>query len=292
MKYAWIKENAKQFPTAVMCRVLQVSDSGYYGYLDREPCAAQKRREAIGQAAAKFYFESNRVYGYRKVHGDIMETEMQCSPETVRRIMRRTGLFSRIKRKFIITTDSCHQMAVAENILDRDFSADGPNQKWAADITYISTAEGWLYFAAVMDLFSRKIVGWSMSEHIDTALVTSAMRMAVSQRKPQAGLLHHSDRGCQYASEEFRDLLSDHGIICSMSRKGNCWDNACMESFFGSLKNEWLSERKYKTREEAIKDVFEYVEMFYNRKRRHESLGYLSPAAYEKRYEKEQKQVA
>lgn len=292
MKYAWIKEHNERFSVTIMCRVLQVSTSGYYGHLERKPCAMRKRREAITQAAAQSYFVSRRIYGYRKVHQDLLEANIVCCKETVRCIMRQLGLYSRVKRKFVLTTDSDHQMAIAENILDRDFSAGRPNQKWAADITYIPTCQGWLYLAVVMDLYSRKIVGWAMSEHINSALVTSAMRMAISQRRPQAGLLHHSDRGSQYASEAFQDLLDDNRIVCSMSRKGNCWDNACMESFFGSLKTEWLSDKKYKTRDHARNDIFKYIELFYNRKRRHAGLGYLSPAAYEELYEKEQKQVA
>ena len=183
-------------------------------------------------------------------------------------------------------------MAVAENLLDRNFTAAVPNQKWVADITYIPTYQGWLYLACVMDLYSRRIVGWAMSEHIDSALVISAMKMALSRRRPETDLLHHSDRGSQYASDLFQDLLDDNRIVCSMSRKGDCWDNACMESFFASLKTEWLAEKKYETREQAKNHVFNYIEMFYNRKRRHAALGYLSPAAYEELYEKERKQVA
>ena len=292
MRYAWIQEHDQDFPVAVMCNVLQVSTSGYYSRLGHKPSAQQQRREHIAQAAARFYFESERIYGYRKVYEDMLGANINCCRETVRRIMHEIGLFSRVKRKFVLMTDSDHDMAVAENLLSRDFTAASPNQKWVADITYIPTLQGWLYLAAVMDLYSRRIVGWATSEHIDSALVISAMKMALSQRKPEADLLHHSDRGSQYASDNFQDLLEDNGIVCSMSRKGNCWDNACMESFFGSLKTEWLGNKKYKTREEAKSNIFNYIEMFYNRKRRHAALGYLSPAAYEELYEMKQKQVA
>jgi transposase InsO family protein len=292
VKYAWIKEHAQEFPIAVMCKVLKVSDSGYYGNLVRPPSAAGQRRRHIAQAAAKFYFQSERIYGYRKVYEDLRHASIDCCRETVRRIMCQIGLYSRVKRKFVHTTDSNHNMAVAQNLLARDFTADAVNTKWAADITYVPTEEGWLYFAAVMDLFSRRIVGWSMSEHIDSKLATDALQMAISQRRPKDGLLHHSDRGVQYASDNFQDLLEDNGIVCSMSRKGNCWDNACMESFFGSFKMEWISGKKYMSFEEAKKDVFKYVEMFYNRRRRHASLGYLSPAEYEELSENERKQVA
>ena len=292
MKYAWIKQHDKQFPTAVMSKVLQVSTSGYYAWLERQLSTRQQRHRYIAQAIGRSYFESERIYGYRKVHQDLLKANIVCCKETVRRIMREIGLCSRVKRKFVLTTDSKHDMAIAENLLGRDFTTTFPNQKWVADITYIPTAHGWLYLAVVMDLYSRKIVGWSMSKHIDSELVVSAMSMAVSQRKAVTGLLHHSDRGSQYASEVFQAFLDEHNIVCSMSRKGNCWDNACMESFFGSLKTEWLSHKKYQTRQEAKDDIFKYIELFYNSKRRHAALGYLSPAAYEALYEVKQKQVA
>ena len=292
MRFAWIKQHDEEFPIAIMCKVMQVSDSGYYDRLKHKPSAAWQRRQTIAQAAARFYFESQRIYGYRKVYEDLRQADINCCRETVRRIMRQNGLFSRVKRRFVHTTDSNHNMAVAQNLLDRDFTADAVNTKWAADITYIPTQEGWLYFAAVMDLYSRRIIGWSMSEQIDSKLVTDALRMAISQRKPQAGLVHHSDRGSQYASEDFQDLLVDNGIVCSMSRKGDCWDNACMESFFVSFKMEWIRDKKYVSFEEAKKDVFRYVEIFYNRRRRHASLGYVSPVKYEELSENERKQVA
>ena len=292
MKYAWIKKYVKEFAVSNMCDVLQVSTSGYYGWLEHKPSTQQQRRGHIAQAAARFYFESERIYGYRKIYEDLRQANIDCCRETVRRIMNEIGLFSRVKRKFVHTTDSDHDMAVAQNLLDSDFTAAAVNKKWAADITYIPTEQGWLYLAAVMDLYSRRIIGWAMSEHIDSDMVTSALQMAISQRKPQTGLLHHSDRGSQYASDNFQDLLDDNGIVCSMSRKGNCWDNACMESFFGSFKTEWVRDKKYSSFTEAKKDIFKYVEIFYNRRRRHASLGYLSPAAYEELNGNERKEVA
>ena len=291
MKYAWINRNRKLFPVAVMCRTLKVSTSGYYDSIKRQPSAQQIKRRAIAQAAAVSYFESNRVYGYRKAYEDVVEG-IVCCEETVRRVMRDIGLFSRIKRKFVVTTNSDHTLAIAENILDRNFTADKPNRKWAADITYIPTKMGWLYLAVVMDLFSRRIVGWSMSNTIDSVLVQSAMEMALADRRPDAGLIHHSDRGVQYASGDFQDLLTDNKIICSMSRKGNCWDNACVESFFGSLKNEWIRGKIYESFDDAKKDIFNYIEMFYNRKRRHASLGYVSPVIYEEMHEMKQNRAA
>ena len=270
-----------------MCRVLKVSRSGYYAWLKRKPSKAQQKRVRITKAAIKFHELSDMVYGYRKVHEDIVEEgKVKCCLETVRTVMRREGLFSRVKKKFVLTTDSKHSMPVAENILDRDFEATAPNQKWVADITYIRTMEGWLYLSTVMDLFSRRIVGWSMSERINAELVCDALKVAVNERCPGDDLLHHSDRGVQYASEHFQKLLDLNQIKCSMSRKGNCWDNACQESFFGKLKGEWIQERIYSTREEAKQDVFYYIEVFYNRYRRHASLGYVSPAEYEARYKK------
>ena len=292
MKYGWIKEHQNDYPTTAMCRVLDVSDSGYYDWHNRKASPQQQRHDKISQAAARFYFESNRIYGYRKVHEDLVEDGIACCDRTVHRVMAEMGLYSRVKRKFVVTTDSKHHEPVAENILDRDFASSCPNEKWVTDITYISTQEGWLYLAAVMDLFSRRIVGWSMSKHIDTALVESALAMAVRQRRPDIGLLHHSDRGVQYASGDYQQKLSDLGIICSMSRKGNCWDNAAMESFFGSLKTEWVYGKTYATQEIAKQDLFKYIELFYNRKRRHASLGYVSPAVFEKRYEAALDQVA
>ena len=292
MKYAWIKTHKRQFPVAVMCRVIKASLSGYYDSLKRPASQQLLRRKSIAQAAAHSYFDSNRIYGYRKVYDDLLEENIVCCKETVRRIMRDIGLHSRIKRKYVVTTDSNHTFKVADNILDRDFTAVCPNRKWAADITYIPTKAGWLYLAVVIDLFSRRIVGWAMSKNIDSALVQSAMKMAILHRNPDKGLIHHSDRGIQYASQGFQDLLEDNGFVCSMSRKGNCWDNACVESFFGSLKNEWVKCKIYETYEEGEKDIFNYIEVFYNRKRRHASLGNVSPAVYEKKHEIKQGRAA
>lgn len=288
MKYAWIKKHAIEFETALVCKMLKVSRSGYYDWLTRKPSARTKKRQQIAAQAERFHARSHRIYGYRKVHEDIIaETDIACCQEQVRLIMREKLLFSRVKRKFTRTTDSTHSLSVAKNILARDFTATAPNQKWVADITYISTREGWLYLAAVMDLYSRKIVGWAMSDHINAELTGSALRMAITHRRPDAELLHHSDRGVQYAAADYQRLLDKYGIQCSMSRKGNCWDNASKESFFGKLKCEWIQGRTYKTRSEAKQDVFWYIEVFYNRMRRHASLGYVSPAEFEARGKKE-----
>lgn len=292
MKYAWISKCKKFFPVVAMCRVLSVSTSGYYDSLKRKPSQQFLRRSDITEAVAHSYFESYRIYGYRKVYQDLRDENVMCCQETVRRIMRRIGLYSCVKRKFVVTTDSDHTFKVADNLLRRDFTAESPNQKWVADITYIPTKVGWLYLAAVMDLFSRKIVGWAMDKNIDSKLVQSAMKMALQHRNPDEGLIHHSDRGVQYAAGDFQDLLADNKIICSMSRKGNCWDNACAESFFSKLKNEWIKNKIYKTYEDGKKDVFKYIEVFYNRKRKHASLGNVSPTAYEKMHELNQGRAA
>lgn len=283
MKYAWIKEHVEEYPRALMCRVLKVSRSGYYGWIRHTPSPQEKKREVITEAAQSFYARSHNIYGYRKVYEDIeKETEIDCCEETVRKIMHERKLFSMVTPKFVRTTDSDHDFPVAKNILNRNFNADRPNQRWVGDITYIRTREGWLYLATVMDLFSRKIVGWSMSKNIDADLVCSAIGMAITHRCPGVDLVHHSDRGVQYASEKFQNILGSREINCSMSRKGDCWDNAPQESFYGKLKREWIRGRIYRTHNEARQDVFYYIEMFYNCQRRHASLGYVSPVEFER----------
>lgn len=272
--------------------MLDVGASGYYEWLEREVSPRRQRHEEIAREAKEVHVMSHGIYGYRKVHADLQVRGVASSPETIRRMMRENGLKSRVKRRFVNTTDSDHEMPIAENILDRDFSAVAPNHKWVADITYIRTGEGWLYLAVVMDLFSRRIVGWEMKNRIDTNLVSSALKMAVYQRRGTDGLLHHSDRGSQYASEEYRDILEREKISCSMSRRGNCWDNACMESFFRSLKTEWVYGKKYSNREEAAQDIFKYIEIFYNRQRRHASLDYLTPVEFETRHKTNQTERA
>jgi putative transposase len=285
MRYAWIRAHQKDYPVQVMCAVLEVSDSGYYDWRDRPASNRQQRHQQIAQAAARAHYQYDRVYGYRKVYEELQAQGVLCCEDTVRQVMRENGLKSKVKRKFVITTDSDHAEPMAENILDRDFSADRPNEKWVADITYIATAEGWLYLAAVMDLFSRRIVGWATSDTIDAALTCSALQRAIEHRGPEAGLLHHSDRGVQYASWDYQEILRACDMTCSMSRKGNCWDNAVMENFFGSVKGEWTADRVFETRQAAKESLFKYIEVFYNRQRRHASLGYLSPANYEEQYE-------
>ena len=285
MRYAWIDTQRDAYPLKRLCRVLQVSRSGYYAWRRRQPSATAQRRRAIAQAARQSHGASHGVYGYRRIHRDLVEDhEIPCCPETVRRIMSDLGLGGKPQRRFVKTTDSNHAEPVARNLLQRDFTATRPDQKWLADITYLRLTEGWLYLAVILDCFSRRIVGWSLSRNIDADLVCAALAMALQQRCPQDDLVHHSDRGVQYASQKLRERLARHHVTMSMSRKGDPWDNAMMESFFGSLKTEWI-DTDYATEAEARTAVFKYIEMFYNPTRRHSALGYLSPAEYERQYE-------
>lgn len=288
MKYAWIKDCKEGYTVSLMCKVLKVSTSGYYDWSKRKPGKRQQRRGILTDAVKASHRGSYEIYGYRKVHEDLVqEHKLDCCKETVRKIMKENGLKSRVKSRFVRTTDSDHEFKCAENILDREFAIYCPDKVWMADITYVSTKEGWLYLSSIMDLYGRRIVGWAMSDRIDTNLVSDALGMAFMHRGKISDLLHHSDRGSQYCSDMYQEVLQRNGITCSMSRKGDCWDNACMESFFGSLKTEWIGDKKYETRAEAQKDIFFYIEMFYNTQRRHASLGYVSPAEYEALYAKE-----
>jgi transposase InsO family protein len=240
------------------------------------------RRDALIVAIRAVHREVKARYGSPRIHAELMARGSPCCANTVARLMRRERIAARTKRKFRVTTDSNHDRPVAENVLDRQFEPGAPNRAWTADITYVATAEGWLYLAAVEDLYSRRIVGWSMGSRIDSRLVVDALEMALARRRPGEGLVAHSDRGSQYASEHYQRALAGHGITCSMSRRANCWDNSPMESFFASLKKELVHDAVFATRADASAELFEYVEIFYNRLRRHSSLGYLSPAEYER----------
>jgi transposase InsO family protein len=280
-----MQKHAKEYPVRSMARVLEVSPSGYYDWLRRPPSAQTRRREKISQAVAMAHTANRQVYGYRRIHAELEESndvELQCCPEMVRLIMAECGLKTVRKRKYVVTTKADQSAVPAPDRIGRDFEATGPNQKWAADITYIATAEGWLYLAVILDLFSRRVVGWATSSTIDAQLVCSALRQAAATRWPSGGLVHHSDRGSQYTAKAFQELLEQHGIDCSMGRKGDPWDNAPSESFFATLKTELVHRRFYATRDQAHHDLFEYIEVFYNRQRRHSALGYNSPDAYER----------
>jgi transposase InsO family protein len=282
MKFAWIKAHQEQFPVTPMCRALSVSRSGFYAWLERPPSARAVRQTALVAQIDAVHRGSRQIYGSPRVHRELIEQGERVSENTVSRLMRLNRIRSKIARRFVPhTTDAHHPYPVAKNLLNRDFAAAEPNRKWVTDITSVETREGWLYVAAVLDLFSRKIVGWSMAEHMRTDLVADALKMALIRRKPHAGLLHHSDRGVQYASASYQDLLAQNGCVCSMSRSGNCYDNAAMESFWGTLKTELVYQQMFASRSQAKAAVFEYIEVFYNRKRTHSSLNYKSPEAFE-----------
>jgi putative transposase len=281
VRYAFIAAHRLQFRVRPMCLVLNVSASGFHEWLGRGKSRREIEDARLVEGIVKVFGESKETYGVRRVRRQLMADGEVCSRRRVRRLMRKYGIRPRTRRKFRVTTDSKHCMPVADNLLSRRFISAGPNQAWVSDVTYIWTLEGWLYLATVIDLHSRIVVGWSMSERIDRILVLDALWMAINRRNPGAGLIHHSDRGSQYASDDYQKLLTGHGMRCSMSRKGDCWDNAVAESFFGSLKTELVHHRVYRTREEARRDIFEYIEVFYNRVRLHSTLGYLSPVQFE-----------
>ncbi len=264
-----------------MCRVLKVCPSGYYAWRVRQQSPPDRQSQKLLVAIKALHKQSKQTYGSPRICRGLSKQGIECSENRVARLMRVHGIRAKQAKRFKATTDSRHDLPVAENILDRQFEPEAPNQAWAADITYVWTGQGWLYLAVVMDLFSRRIVGFSMGRSLRRALVIEALTMALGRRRVGQGLLHHSDRGSQYASREFQRVLVGAGIICSMSRRGNCWDNAPVESFFSTLKGELVHHRRYRSRAEAQSDIFEYIEVWYNRKRLHSSLGYRSPAEYE-----------
>jgi len=284
MRYHFMTEHEKQFHIGAMCRV-RVSRSGYYSFCTRPESERARENERLLVRITTAHKKSRKTYGSPRIHRQLVKDGVLCSRGRVARLMRDAGILAKQKRKFVVTTDSKHDLPVVENLLDRGFDVDALNTVWTADITYIPTDEGWLYLSAVMDLCSKGIAGWSMDERMKTDLVTNALAMAYKRRNPGIGLLHHSDRGSQYASEDYQKLLKAYGMQASMSRKGDCWDNAPMESFFHTLKTELTHHKKYRTREEARRDIFEYIEVFYNRQRFHSSLGYKSPAEFESEFQ-------
>jgi putative transposase len=261
--------------------LFNVSRGGYYAWLKRPTSHRSCENEKLKAKILDIFHGTHRTYGVPRIHADLRFQGFCCGRNRVARLMRQLGIKAKTKRRFKATTDSKHNLPVAPNLLDRNFEAAGPNKIWAADITYIPTREGWLYLAVCIDLYSRMVVGWSMDSRITKQLVVDAFNMAARNRPGARGLVHHSDRGSQYASQEFQNILQSYNMLCSMSRKGNCYDNAVVESFFHSLKTEWVHHYRYKTRQEAKASIFEYVEIFYNRQRRHSHLNYLSPADYE-----------
>jgi len=281
MRYQFIAEHRHEYPITLMCQVLSVSVSGFYAWTKRLP-SRRSREDAYLAEQVKTVFQANRgVYGSPRVHVELRDQGIACARKRVARLMREQELFAKRPRHRTITTKSEPDAQVAPNLLERNFSAEQPNTKWVADTTYIWTAEGWLYLAVVLDLFSRMVVGWSMAAIQDASLVVQALRMAIARRRPQAGLLHHSDRGSTYTSESYQALLQQKSIIASMSRTADCYDNAAMESFFHSFKGECIDSQSFQTRAQARCVTFDYIETFYNRTRRHSTLHYMSPLMYE-----------
>ncbi len=265
-----------------MCKTLEVSRSGFYAWLGRDESDRAREDRRLTALIRGIFEDSRGIYGAPRVHQALRKRGVNCGENRVARLMKLAGLRSKTRRKFRVkTTNSKHGHPIAPDLLQQDFTASGPNLVWVSDITYIPTDEGWLYLASTMDLFSRIIAGWSMSSSLETTVVIDALQMAIDRRSPQAGLIHHSDRGVQYASDKYRKMLDAHGMECSMSRTGNCYDNAAKESFFHTLKTELVHHEHYRTRAEARASVFEYIEAFYNRQRLHSTLGYCSPVEFE-----------
>ncbi|MCG8505646.1 MAG: IS3 family transposase [Sphingomonadales bacterium] len=281
MKYEFIHAHRTQFGIYRMCRVLEVSRSGYYSWIDRPESARAIRHRDLTEKIRSIHQRTKRIYGSPRIHRELKDLGEVVGKNTVALLMRRRGIQSRVHRRFVVTTNSRHNQPVAPNRLERDFKAVRANEKWVSDVTGIVTRRGWLYLATVMDLYSRKLVGWSMSNRNSTRLVSDALVMAIAQRGEVKGVVLHSDRGKPYVSREYQQLMRDHGIVCSMSRKSDCWDNAPMESFYHSLKTEWVVFEDYRNHDEARASIFSYIELFYNRKRRHSALNYLSPDNYE-----------
>jgi putative transposase len=281
VRFAFIAGHRHLWPVSWLCEVLGVSRSGFHAWLNRPASAREIHDARLVEAIERSFRASDRTYGARRVWRDVLGEGLACGLHRIERLMRLNAFRARPRRGK--PKDDGERPAIADNILERDFQASRPNQKWLADFTYVWTAEGWLYVAVVLDLFSRRIVGWSMKAERDASLVMDALLMALWRRGRVDALLHHSDRGSQYSSEQFQRLLAGNGITCSMSRAGNVWDNGAMESFFSSLKTERTAARTYRTRDEARADVFDYIERFYNPRRRHSKLGYVSPMEFEDR---------
>ena len=282
MRFAFIAKHRGIWPAEWLCEALGVSRGGFYAWLTRPPSARARSDESLAAMVRNSFIGSDRTYGARRVWHDLLAEGISCGLHRIERLMRSQALRARPKRRRLPSDTGDRSMAaIPANVLDRQFEAPSPNRKWVADFTYVWTAEGWLYVAAVVDLFSRRVVGWSMSAAMTAQLVTDALIMAIWRRGKPNALLHHSDRGSQYTSEQFQRLMADNGVTCSMSRAGNVWDNAAMESFFSSLKTERTARKTYRTRDQAKADVFDYIERFYNPKRRHSTLGYVSPIEFE-----------
>lgn len=278
MRFRIIEDCRDAYPVRVLCDALSVSPSGYYAWRTRPESLRKAANRQLLDDIRRLHADHHERYGAPRIHAALRAQGRTVSRGRVERLMHRHGLRARRPRAFrVCTTDSNHALPIAPNLLDRNFAPAAPNQVWLTDITYVPTDEGWLYVAVVLDLFSRKAIGWAMRDHLRTELPLAALTMALQRQRPAPGLLHHSDRGCQYASAGYRKALESHGITQSMSRKGNCWDNAPMESFFGTMKSELVHHRRYATREDAKRDLFAYIEGYYNRQRLHSAIGYRTP---------------
>jgi transposase InsO family protein len=287
VRFRFIAEEKAAFPVRVLCRTLHVSRAGFYAWQRRPMAPRAQADERLGLEIAAIHAEHRQRYGSPRIHSELVERGCRTGRKRVARLMRLRGLAARRRRRFRVTTQSRHPFPIAPNLLARQFARTGPDRAWVTDITYIPTGEGWLYLAVILDLCSRFAVGWAMNERITDDLTLDALTMALARRRPPAGLLHHSDRGSQYASGDYQRVLAQHGIVCSMSRRGNCWDNAVAESFFATLKVELVHDATWASRAVARRELFEYIEVFYNGQRRHSALGYLSPRAFERRREQE-----
>ena len=280
MKYAAIRQHRNQFSIRMMCRVLGVSRSGYYDWRDRRASERAKRHKALTKKIRYFHQASRDTYGAPRIRKDLVEAGDQIGDNTVALLMQRAGVVPKTVRKFRVTTDS-RKTVPAPNLLEQQFAAAKPNERWVSDITFIPTREGWLYLAVIIDLYSRAVIGWAMHKRMKTTLVMDALKMALMRRKVRSPLLLHSDQGSQYAAADYRAALAANGIECSMSRKGCCWDNAVAESFFHTLKTELVHHEDYHSRSEAKASIFEYIEVFYNRQRRHSHIGQVAPLVFE-----------
>ena len=281
MRYRFIQENTPCFAVRTMCRVLAVKAAGYYAWLGRKPTLRQMKHLQLIEQIRSVHKDSRGIYGSPRVHRELLDRGVKVCENTVAKVMKQQQIRSKVKRRFVVTTDSAHALEPAQNLLDRRFTVALPNRVWCSDITFVATDEGWLFVALVMDLCSRRIVGWAMADHLRSQLTQDALRMAVARRGPRPGLLHHSDRGVQYACCAYQDLLKEQGMTCSMSRRGDCYDNAPMESLMGTLKRELVHHERYATQQQARQSIFEFIEVFYNRRRRHSAIGYQSPESFE-----------
>ena len=287
MRFAFIEAEKAEFPVELLCEVLKVSRSGFYAWRGRPESSRASEDRRLRLEITSIHTTHKGRYGSPRIQEDMLELGYPMSRKRVARLMREAELKWRRTKRFRTTTNSNHEFAIAPNVLGRNFTTAAPDRVWVGDITYIWTDEGWLYLAAILDVFSRRVVGWAVSDRMTTKLATDALEMALWRRQPPPGLIHHTDRGSQYASGEYRHRLKAAGITCSMSRKGNCWDNAVAESFFATLKGELANDAEWGTRNEARREIFEFVELYYNAKRRHSTLGQLSPLAFEQRYQQE-----